>query len=162
MYKAATFVFWSTLILYLITLFTVSYVGVYLTYVALPVIVVSGLVMKFSRPREAPPSAIGNAMQAFGNGLHVFATELDKVAADAERASAKLRADAEADRASTALMDARKRAALRRAAAAKANLSADLNSNAITRDDHDRAIAELDQHIAAIKRTHQSVLRRHD
>jgi len=46
MYKAAAFVFWTTLVLYLITLATVSYVGVYFTYVAVPVIITSGLVMK--------------------------------------------------------------------------------------------------------------------
>lgn len=52
MYEKASFVFWTTLILYLITLFTVSYVGVYLTYIAIPLIVVSGLIMKFSKPNQ--------------------------------------------------------------------------------------------------------------
>ncbi len=48
MHKKSTFVFWTTLILYLVTLFTVSYVGVYLTYIALPVIIISGLIMKLT------------------------------------------------------------------------------------------------------------------
>lgn len=45
-------IFTLTLILYLITLFTVSYVGVYLTYVALPVIIVSGVITYMTRPKE--------------------------------------------------------------------------------------------------------------
>lgn len=52
MHDKAEFVFFTTLILYLITLFTVSYVGVYLTYIAIPVIVVSGLIMYWTRPKE--------------------------------------------------------------------------------------------------------------
>lgn len=52
MYKTFAFIFWTTLALYLVTLFTATYVGVYLTYVAVPVIVLSGLVMKFSKPRS--------------------------------------------------------------------------------------------------------------
>ena len=52
MHEKSTFVFWTALILYLITLFTVSYVGVYLTYIAIPIIVISGLIMKLTSPRE--------------------------------------------------------------------------------------------------------------
>jgi len=37
-----------TLILYVITLVSVPYVGVYLTYIAIPVIVISGLICKFT------------------------------------------------------------------------------------------------------------------
>jgi len=51
MHAKASFVFWITLILYLVTLFTVSYVGVYLTYIVIPILVVSGLVMKCSTPK---------------------------------------------------------------------------------------------------------------
>ena len=47
LYDKSSIIFWWTLILYLITIFTVSYVGVYLTYVAIPVIVISGLIMGF-------------------------------------------------------------------------------------------------------------------
>jgi uncharacterized protein YoxC len=52
MYEKSAFVFWTTLVLYCITLVTVSYVGVYLTYFALPVIIISGLFMKFSKPNK--------------------------------------------------------------------------------------------------------------
>lgn len=51
MYEKSFFVFWVTLILYLITLGTVTYVGVYLTYIAIPMIVISGLVMLLSKPK---------------------------------------------------------------------------------------------------------------
>ncbi|MDD5371875.1 MAG: hypothetical protein PHO62_00430 [Sulfurimonas sp.] len=46
--EKAEFIFVITLILYLITLFTVPYVGVYLIYVAIPIIVISGLIAKFT------------------------------------------------------------------------------------------------------------------
>lgn len=52
MHDKAGFVFYTTLALYLITLYTVSYVGVYLTYVALPVIVISGLIMYWTTPED--------------------------------------------------------------------------------------------------------------
>jgi c-di-AMP phosphodiesterase-like protein len=52
MHEKAKFVFTLTLVLYLITLFTVSYVGVYLTYIALPVIVISGLIMYITEPKN--------------------------------------------------------------------------------------------------------------
>ena len=52
MHEKANFVFTLTLILYLITLFTVSYVGVYLTYIALPVIVISGLISYMTEPKN--------------------------------------------------------------------------------------------------------------
>jgi len=52
MHEKAAFVFWLTLILYIITLIFVTYVGVYLTYVTIPLIVVSGLVMKLTKPSK--------------------------------------------------------------------------------------------------------------
>ena len=52
MHRTSEIIFFSTLALYLITLITVSYVGVYLTYVAVPVIIISGLIMYWTRPRE--------------------------------------------------------------------------------------------------------------
>jgi len=45
-------VFLITLFLYIITLIFVSYVGVYLTYVAIPVIVISGVIAYFLEPKE--------------------------------------------------------------------------------------------------------------
>lgn len=58
MYKKSAFVFWVTLALYLVTLFTASYVGVYLTYVAVPIIVVSGFVMLVAKPKKKTQEAI--------------------------------------------------------------------------------------------------------
>lgn len=52
MYEKASFVFFTTLILYIITLLTASYVGVYLIYVAIPLIIISGLIMNFSEPNK--------------------------------------------------------------------------------------------------------------
>ncbi len=43
LYKISLTIFLLTLALYGITLATVTYVGVYLTYVAVPVVVISGL-----------------------------------------------------------------------------------------------------------------------
>lgn len=51
MHKYMAYIFWSTLVLYIVTLCTVSYVGVHLTYVAVPVIIVSGLLMKLFKPK---------------------------------------------------------------------------------------------------------------
>lgn len=54
-YKAAFLIFWCTLILYLLTLASASYVGVYLTYVAIPVIVFSGLLAYWVEPKDSAP-----------------------------------------------------------------------------------------------------------
>lgn len=51
MHKVAKFVFWSTLLLFGAVLIFASYVGVYLTYVAIPVIIVSGVIMKMTKPK---------------------------------------------------------------------------------------------------------------
>lgn len=57
LYKSSLIVSISTLAVYVLTLFTVSYVGVYLTYVAVPVIVVFGSLAYFLAPNEdaTPP-----------------------------------------------------------------------------------------------------------
>ena len=52
MHSKASFVFWLTLALYLITLFTVTYVGGYLTYIALPLLVITSLIMKCTKPKS--------------------------------------------------------------------------------------------------------------
>jgi hypothetical protein len=52
MHNLFKFVFWVALILYILTLFTVSYVGVYLSYIAIPIIVISGLLMKITTPKQ--------------------------------------------------------------------------------------------------------------
>ncbi len=51
-YEKSSVIFWLTLIIYLITLFAVSYVGVYLTYVAVPTIIISGFFMYCTRPKK--------------------------------------------------------------------------------------------------------------
>lgn len=155
MHKIATFVFWTTLGLYLVTLFTVSYVGVYLTYVAVPVIVLAGLVMRFSRRRAEPPSAFENAAKAVSNGLSVFATSMEKLASDAERATAELRARAEEQRASRAeeqthaVSDASR--ALRRAKLEKLRLFSNLESGTITCEVFETETARIENEIAALK-----------
>ena len=53
-YKSSLIVFLFTLAAYTLTLLTVSYVGVYLTYVAVPVIVVFGSLAYFLAPNEDP------------------------------------------------------------------------------------------------------------
>ena len=56
LYKSSLIVSISTLAVYVLTLFTVSYVGVYLTYVAVPVIVVFGTLAYFLAPHaDATP-----------------------------------------------------------------------------------------------------------
>lgn len=52
LYKFSLIVFFITLAVYVLTLLTVSYVGVYLTYVAAPVIVVFGSLAYFLAPNE--------------------------------------------------------------------------------------------------------------
>lgn len=58
MYNTMKIIFWATLALYIFTLLTVSYVGVYLTYIALPVLVISGLLMKLRKPKKTPSKAM--------------------------------------------------------------------------------------------------------
>ena len=83
MHKASKFVFWITLILYVSTLLTVSYVGVYLTYIAIPTITVSGLIMKLTKPKhKKPPSELAKATSDLFNevsaGLSQVNHSLDK------------------------------------------------------------------------------------
>lgn len=155
MYKAFSFIFWTTLSLYPVTLFTIPHVGVYLTYVAVPVIVLSGLMMKFSKPLSEQPSAFGNAAKAVSNGLYVFATTVEKLASDAEKASAELRAKVEAERATKAEAQADVARALRRAKLAKLRLSQSLQSGSITREAFDTETARINNEIAAIEKTRQ-------
>ena len=78
MYEKASFVFFTTLILYIITLLTVSYVGVYLTYIAIPFIVISGLIMKFSEPNKQSKEIIDTTkltIQAVGNATSTVLNE---------------------------------------------------------------------------------------
>ncbi len=105
MYEKAAFVFWTTLGLYLLTLFAVSYVGVYLTYVAIPIIVLSGLVMLISKPKKqtldgvrkvkgAAKSTLEEAKEAFG--VEDFKAWLDEKSKENEaRSAAKTNAEKE-------------------------------------------------------------------
>jgi len=70
MYEKSAFVFWVTLILYIATLLTVSYVGVYLTYIAIPLIVISGLVMKFSQPKQETQKTIATVANSTAEVLN--------------------------------------------------------------------------------------------
>lgn len=83
MYSVSKYVFYTTLILYVLTLLTVSYVGVYLTYVAIPVIVVSGLLMKLLGKRKSKSGEVSNVvarvlndtnvgLERFNEGMHWF------------------------------------------------------------------------------------------
>ena len=42
--STAQMIFWFTLIIWIVTLFFVSYTGVYLSYIAVPILLISGLV----------------------------------------------------------------------------------------------------------------------
>lgn len=83
MYSLSKYVFYTTLILYVLILLTVSYVGVYLTYVAIPVIVVSGLLMKLLGKRKSKSEEVSNVvarvlndtnvgLERFNEGMHWF------------------------------------------------------------------------------------------
>lgn len=73
MYAFSKYVFYATLILYVLTLLTVTYVGVYLTYVAVPVIIISGLLMKLSAKKRKDPgpvsTAVANVLSDANTGL---------------------------------------------------------------------------------------------
>ena len=51
-YNKASVIFWITLAIYILIWLTVSYVGVYVTYVAGPVLLVSGAVAWLTSPSE--------------------------------------------------------------------------------------------------------------
>lgn len=88
MHSKAAFIFWITLGLYLLTLFTVSYVGVYLTYIAIPIIAISGLIMKITKPKpetqrlydetKCTLSALGTATESSIDDLNSFLAETHK------------------------------------------------------------------------------------
>lgn len=55
-YKSSLVFSLFTLAIYIFTLMTVSYVGVYLTYVAVPAIVAFGSLAYFLAPKETSPT----------------------------------------------------------------------------------------------------------
>ena len=52
LHEKSKVIFWVTLIVYLLIWVTVSYVGVYVTYVAGPILVLSGVTMWLSAPKS--------------------------------------------------------------------------------------------------------------
>jgi len=48
-HKTAKYTFFLGLVLTLITIFSVSYIGVYLVYIVIPILVVSGAIMLFTK-----------------------------------------------------------------------------------------------------------------
>jgi hypothetical protein len=52
LHEKSSVVFWVTLVVYIIIWCTVSYVGVYVTYVAGPLLVISGATMWLSSPKD--------------------------------------------------------------------------------------------------------------
>lgn len=78
MHKIAQFIFWSTLLLFAAILASAPYVGVYLTYVAIPVIVISGLIVRWTKPK--PPKEPSAVAQFFSEAKAMLAVE----AADAK------------------------------------------------------------------------------
>jgi len=79
MHSKASFVFWLTLALYLLTLFTVTYVGVYLTYIALPLLVISGLIMKCTKPKPEVQKVYDDSKSAATQALLGTSKFLDGV-----------------------------------------------------------------------------------
>lgn len=77
MYQTSSFIFWITLALYILTLCLATYVGVYLSYFAIPVIIFFGLVMKLTKPKsDKPQSEFAKATVGFLNELNL---SLDKI-----------------------------------------------------------------------------------
>ena len=102
MHEKAAFIFWVTLILYVTTLFTVSYVGVYLTYIAIPFIALSGIVMLIAKPSKKSQENIDqikatakSTTEAASVGLQNFSTSIDELSKSALVSSIKLRLESE-------------------------------------------------------------------
>lgn len=92
MHSKARFIFYTVLAIYLITIFTVSYVGVYLTYFAIPVIVISGLIMRFTKPKPVTElqqnvhdsvrntfAGINSTMGTFSSGLKKYNAKFELI-----------------------------------------------------------------------------------
>ena len=79
MHSKAAFVFWTTLILYVLTLFTVTYVGVYLTYIAIPLIVFSGLVMKLTTPKPEYVEAVEQTKEVISETKNMAKSGLESL-----------------------------------------------------------------------------------
>jgi hypothetical protein len=78
MYKIAAFVFYLTCLMYVFTLVMVTYVGVYLTYIALPVIVISGIIMRLARKKANRSSGQPDLMDGFLVGMSGVVSGINK------------------------------------------------------------------------------------
>lgn len=76
MYKTAQFIFWATLLLFGAVLGSAPYVGVYLTYVAIPIIVISGVIVKLTKPK--PPKEPSVVAQFFSEAKEFLAGEAEE------------------------------------------------------------------------------------
>lgn len=53
LHQKASAIFWITLAIYALIWMTVSYLGVYITYVAAPILLISGTTAWFTAPNDA-------------------------------------------------------------------------------------------------------------
>ncbi|MGI2092807.1 hypothetical protein ACRN96_09300 [Shewanella oncorhynchi] len=90
MHAKASFVFWTTLFIYVITLFSVSYVGVYLTYIALPILLLAGLVMKLTTPKPEHKEIQDNISGAVNEALEVTSSVLNSISSGLGTATQEL------------------------------------------------------------------------
>lgn len=51
-HNKASVIFWFTLVIYILIWMTVSYIGVYVTYIAGPVLLSSGIIAWFTSPSD--------------------------------------------------------------------------------------------------------------
>ena len=52
MHEKISVLFYLALFLYLITLFNVQYLGVYVTYISIPIIFILGIIMSLTKPKK--------------------------------------------------------------------------------------------------------------
>lgn len=91
MHEKAKFIFYTTSILFGAVLVFATYIGVYLTYIAIPVILLSGLIMKCTRPNlplkteqeKKPKSAINEfiyqSTEVAEKGLNILNSFLGEI-----------------------------------------------------------------------------------
>ena len=54
----AVFIFFTTIVLYCVTAYSSSYIGVYFSYIVVPVILISGYIMIFYKSKEKSTSML--------------------------------------------------------------------------------------------------------
>ncbi len=90
MNRALTYIFYTTLFLYLLTLVFASYVGVYLSYVAIPVIVITGLLRKFTPPSHKEKSMLSNVKSATAAASSVIDVAASDFNSEVEKLNKKM------------------------------------------------------------------------